>query len=96
MSLGSGGSPVNFLDPETCDDILKDLRREGGTLPNFDSDPDTHPPNVGDRGGLRPRYADLTRTDPRQVHLRADGPHTGLHTYCVPPERAGPPSSTPG
>jgi len=32
MSQGSGGSPVNFLDPETCDDILKDLRRADGFL----------------------------------------------------------------
>jgi len=44
MSHGSGGSPVNFLDPDTCDDILQGLGREEGTLPNFDSDPDTPPP----------------------------------------------------
>jgi len=38
MSQGSG-SPVTFLDPETCDDILKDLKNADGSLPTFDSDP---------------------------------------------------------
>jgi len=43
MSQGSGQSPVHFSDNDTCEDILKDLRREDGMLPNFDSDPDTPP-----------------------------------------------------
>jgi len=36
MSQGSG-SPVTFLDPKTCDDILKDIRGADSTLPDFDS-----------------------------------------------------------
>jgi len=44
MSQGSGGSPVNLLDPDTCDKILQGLRREDGTLPSFDSDSDTSTP----------------------------------------------------
>jgi len=45
MSQGSG-SPVNFLDPETCDDILKDLRREDGMVPDFESNPGSPPPTL--------------------------------------------------
>jgi len=40
------GSPVNFLDTETCDDILKDLRGADGTLPDFESDPGSPPPTL--------------------------------------------------
>jgi len=46
MSQGSG-SPVNFLDPETCNTILQDLRGADGKLPDFDSiesDPGSPPP----------------------------------------------------
>jgi len=44
MSQGSGGSPVNFMDNDTCENILKDPRREDDTLPNFNSDPGKPPP----------------------------------------------------
>jgi len=43
MSQGSEGSPVQFLDPATCDDILADLRRADGSLPTFDSKLGTPP-----------------------------------------------------
>jgi len=46
MSQGSG-SPVTFFAPETCEDILKDLRGTDGTLPDFNSvasDPGSPPP----------------------------------------------------
>jgi len=33
MSQGSGGSPVNFLDPATCEAILDGLRDTDGTCP---------------------------------------------------------------
>jgi len=36
MSQGSG-SPINFLDAVTCDDILANIRGPDGTLPNFGS-----------------------------------------------------------
>jgi len=45
MSQGSG-SLVNFLDAETCDTILQDIRGDG-KLPDFDSvesDPGSPPP----------------------------------------------------
>jgi len=44
MSQGSDGSPVQLLDPATCDDILADFRGADGRLPNFDSKPGTPPP----------------------------------------------------
>jgi len=45
MSQGSAGSPVLFLDPAACEDILADLRGEDGRLPTFsDSDPISPPP----------------------------------------------------
>jgi len=46
MSQGSG-SPVTFLNAETCDDILKDIRRADGKLSDFNSvksDPGSPPP----------------------------------------------------
>jgi len=39
MSQGSGGSPVNFLDPATCDAILDGLRDRDGRMPNFSVSP---------------------------------------------------------
>jgi len=42
MSQGSG--PVNFLNLDVCDMILQGLRGEDGTLPNFDSGPESPPP----------------------------------------------------
>jgi len=45
MSQGSTGSPVLFLDPAACEDILADLRGEDGLLPSFsDSEPGSPPP----------------------------------------------------
>jgi len=35
MSQGSAGSPVLFLDPAACEDILADLRGKDGRLPSF-------------------------------------------------------------
>jgi len=35
MSQGSGVSPVNFLDPATCDAILEGLRDQAGCIPDF-------------------------------------------------------------
>jgi len=46
LSQGSGGSPVNFLDAENCDDIFQGLRRRNRTLLSFDSDSDTPPPEL--------------------------------------------------
>jgi len=46
MSQGFG-SPVNFLDAETCDTLLQDIRGADGKLPDFDSiesDPGSSPP----------------------------------------------------
>jgi len=46
MSQGSG-SPVAFLDATTCEDILADIRRPDGTLPDFGSipsEPESPPP----------------------------------------------------
>jgi len=40
MSQRSAGSPVLFLDPAACEEILADLRGEDGQLPTFsDSEP---------------------------------------------------------
>jgi len=46
MSQGCDGSPGNFLDPVTCDDILADLRGANGSLPTFESDAGTAPPEL--------------------------------------------------
>jgi len=47
MSQGSKGSPVLFLDPATCDDILADLRGKDRRLPMFsDSKPGSPPPTM--------------------------------------------------
>jgi len=46
MSQGSG-FPLTFLDASTCEDILADIRRPDGTLPDFGSipsEPGTPPP----------------------------------------------------
>jgi len=46
MSKGSG-SPVAFLDAETCDQLIQDLRGVEGQLPDFasvGSDPGSPPP----------------------------------------------------
>jgi len=45
MSQGSAGSPVLFLNPAACEDILADRRGEDGRLPSFsDSEPGLPPP----------------------------------------------------
>jgi len=45
MSQGSAGSPVLFLDPAACDDVLADLRGDDGCLPTFsDSERGSPPP----------------------------------------------------
>jgi len=47
MSQGSAGSPVLFLDPAACEDILADLRDVDGRLPSFsDSEPGSPPPRL--------------------------------------------------
>jgi len=43
----SSGSPVNFLDAETCENLLQDIRGADGKLHDFDSiesDPESPPP----------------------------------------------------
>jgi len=56
MSQGSDGSPVQFLNRATCNDILVDLRGVDGRLPTFDSERGTPPPALvaevarGERG----------------------------------------------
>jgi len=67
MSQGSG-SPINLLDPETCDGILQDLRRANGQLPDFHS--------VGSKPGSPPPALELemthgergTQTSPALTH----------------------------
>jgi len=44
MSQASGGSPVNFLDPATCDAILEGLRDQVNCLPDFNVSPPGTPP----------------------------------------------------
>jgi len=46
MSQGSEGSPVFFLDPAACDEILADFRGEDGSLPTFDSERGSPPPTL--------------------------------------------------
>jgi len=47
MSQGSSGSPVNFLDPATCEAILDGLRDTDGHMPEFAvSPPGTPPPQL--------------------------------------------------
>jgi len=66
MSQGSG-SPVTFLDAETCDDILRDIRGADGKLPEFgsvESDPGSP------RLALEPEVAcdRATQTSPTLTH----------------------------
>jgi len=80
MSQGSG-SPIAFLDPGRCDDILADIRRPDGTLPDFGSIPSER--------GLPPPALELEvthieremQTDPAPTHDRAtqvlSRPHQG-------------------
>jgi len=44
MSQGSGESPVNFLDPATCDAILEGLRDQERYIPDFTVSPPGTPP----------------------------------------------------
>jgi len=92
MSQGLGGSPFNFLDLNTCDTILQDLRRADGTLPSFDSVSDTPPPVLEaavacDRQDLDRRPRSLSRC----FRIRALRPFLlhlglcGLHRYCLYP-----------
>jgi len=53
MSQGSG-SPITFLDPITCNDIMADLRRADGQLPDFGS--------VGSEPGSPPLALELEVT----------------------------------
>jgi len=46
MSQGSGGSPVNFMDPATGDAILNGLRDADGHMSDFNSAPGTPPPSL--------------------------------------------------
>jgi len=67
MSQGSG-SPINLLDPETCDRNLQYLRGADGQLPDFDS--------VGSEPGSPPSTLELevthgergTQTSPAPTH----------------------------
>jgi len=38
-SQGSGGLPVDFLDPATCDAVLDGLRDTEGRIPDFSVSP---------------------------------------------------------
>jgi len=85
MSQGSG-SPVTFLDAETCDHILKDIRGGTASFPTSIVSRVTqgHPSSVGGGGGLRPSNSDLPHTDPGSINLCPDGPQRGLpwaYTY---------------
>jgi len=45
----TSGSPLTFLDPASCDNILADIRQPDGTLPDFGSipsEPGTPPPEL--------------------------------------------------
>jgi len=46
MSLGSGGSPVDFLDPATYEAILESLRDVPGQTPAFSGSPPGTPPQL--------------------------------------------------
>jgi len=66
MSQGSDGSPVNFLDPATCDDILHNLRHADGSFPTFDSsDPGSPPPTLESEVAHGER---ATQTSPVPTH----------------------------
>jgi len=43
MSQSSGGSPVNFLDMDMRESIMKGLIQDDGTLPSFKTGSDTPP-----------------------------------------------------
>jgi len=61
-SQGSGGSPINFLDPATCDAILEGLRDQEGCIPDFAvSPPGTPPPDL-------PLKISSTHTDRCGIH----------------------------
>jgi len=87
MSQGSG-SPIAFLDPGTCDDILADIRRPNGTLPDFGSIPSelgSPPPALE----LEVTHSDrVTQTDPAQtldqVTQVLSHPHQGTSVTQTP------------
>jgi len=66
MSQGSEGSPVLFLDPAACNNILANLRGEDGCLPTFsDSEPGTPFPTLEAEETHGER---ATQTSPVQTH----------------------------
>jgi len=70
MSQGSG-SPVAFLDAETCENISQDLRGADGKLPDFDSvgsDPGSPPPALEAKVAYGER---ATQTSPVQTQDQA-------------------------
>jgi len=69
MSQGSEELQVHFLDPATCDDILADLRGADGSLPNFESDPGTPPPELEAVVACERR----TQTSPTPTQDQRDG-----------------------
>jgi len=76
MSQGSEGSPVLFLDPAACEDILADLRGADCSLPTFESDPGSPPPTLEAEVSCGER---ATQTSPVQTQDQA------AYVLMVPP-----------
>jgi len=93
MSLGSGGSPVDFLDTATYEAILDSFREDPGQTPAFSGSPPGTPPQLAretlpvtdnsDRGHLLPRkgHDDLCGCDPhRHSSIQPPTPMDVSHT----------------
>jgi len=87
MSLGSGKSPIDFLDPATCDAILEGLRDTEGSLPDFTGGPPGTPPpalsrEVTKRDGHTQTGAFSTREKATSTFV--DVTHTATQVACRP------------
>jgi len=75
-SFSRGGSPLPFLDPSVCDDILADIRQPDGTFPDFGSipsQPSSPPPQL--------EVARINKATQSQPHPSQD---VGTQAMCRP------------
>jgi len=86
MSLGSGGSPVDFLDTATYEAILESLRDDPGQTPAFSGSPPGTPPDLP----LEMTTCDghtqtgATYTREKATMTFADVTHTATQVACRP------------
>jgi len=87
MSLGSGGSPIDFIDPATYEAILVSLRDDPGQTPAFSGSPPGTPPQLSLETTTRDgRHTQTGATFSREKSTMTfvDVTHTATQVACRP------------